>query len=256
MLMLPGIVPGCPEWERSAFFFATAPAGCPAGFPRLLTARRPCGGDPDLRLGGPRTAPAIAVLPASRRENFHARRMPATSCGSMTAALLRIRIATSEREQFALHRFRVSLGFARRDAHDQAVRGLPVSTFPPSSHQCQIVADPRWRQCFQLPCHFLCLVIVKITGTKATKKPGTCSVGRAFASGRTLRVRYRLSRSAPCPARLRRCGPTCHPRPQDTRRRACSRRQSTADPPGLRRRSWSSVAGGECVVSGTALSIL
>jgi hypothetical protein len=99
----------------------------------------------------------------------------------MTAALLPVRVATREREQLALHSFRVTLGFARRDAHDQSVGSLPVRSFAPTSHQCEIVAGPRWHQFFELPCHFLCLVVVKITGTKATKKPGTCSVGRAFA---------------------------------------------------------------------------
>jgi hypothetical protein len=38
--------------------------------------------------------------------------------------------------------------------------------------------------------HFLCLVIVKITGTKATKKPGTCSgSGLSLLKGRyALRI--------------------------------------------------------------------
>ena len=43
--------------------FRHGPAGCPAGMPRLLTASRCCerrGGDPDRRLGRPRTAFEIA----------------------------------------------------------------------------------------------------------------------------------------------------------------------------------------------------
>ena len=83
-----------------------------------------------------------------------------------------------------MRRFRFAIDFAGGEADDQTVRRLPVRPFAGSAPENEAVPILRWRQCFRMPCHFVCLLVVTFRGfglKQPTKKPGTFKVGRAFA---------------------------------------------------------------------------
>jgi hypothetical protein len=83
-------------------------------------------------------------------------------------ALLSHGVVTRQRQQLALRRFRVAIGnvkrFRRRHTNDESVGGLPIRPFAAGAHERQIVPRPGPRQFFQMPRHFVFLVIVNLAG--------------------------------------------------------------------------------------------
>jgi hypothetical protein len=71
---------------------------------------------------------------------------------------------TRQRQQLALRGFRVAIRnagrFRRRQTNDESVGGLPIGPFGAGAHERQIVPRPGPRQFFQMPRHFVFLIIV------------------------------------------------------------------------------------------------
>jgi hypothetical protein len=92
---------------------------------------------------------------------------------------------TRQRQQLALRSLRVAISsakrFGRRQANDQSISSLPIRPFAAGAHKRQIAPHPGPRQLFQMPRHFVFLIIVSFSASGQQKSPGAVSASRAFA---------------------------------------------------------------------------
>ena len=134
---------------------------------------RACGGDPAI--------PVRRAAHSPRNRRFFS----AFAARENVLRLLFHRVVTRQRQQLALRRLRAAIRsaarFRRRQTNDQSVGSLPIRPFATGAHERQIVPRPGPCQLFQMPRHFMFLIIVTVAGFGQQKSPGAVSASLAFA---------------------------------------------------------------------------
>ncbi len=222
------------------------PAGCPAGFPRLMTAAcidARCGGDPALSVGraahGTRnrrrtTAHAARLLSTTssrpgrqtrRVEPRHKPARPIRLLGVHTTA--RLRASTPGRNRvprqrrlriFDLSHLRAPV-LGCGNAHHHTVRRLPVRSIGSRAHEFEVPESVRSCKSHFCVFHFRCLMFQSdLSGAGKTKARRRCSRLPGLRSGKN-RFGYRMPSTArarhgrstqPTPARPWRSAKACN----------------------------------------------